>query len=341
MRYGPTPALVYPPDQESMGLQFNPDVAAVLAAVAVPNSPPPIPLGDVASRRAVLEAIFATRRAAQEPITDVDVKDIYIEAQDGHKVLVRWYSSTTHPFPGSAVLYNHGGGYIALSLESYDQIVKNYVSHTGVPILAVEYRLAPEVRAPVPVQDVYAGLQYLHSNASTLNIDPTRIAVMGDSAGGGLSAAVTHYNKLQPQPLPIKKQILIYPMLDDTNNDPSSPVYAPIAPFVIWTMDDNITAWGALLDKRTSASDSIPPTHAPARATVEEAQDLPPAYIDVGELDLFREEALQYASLLGRAGVSCEFHLLPGMPHGFEALAPNSEVTKAVMARRFAVLKEL
>ncbi|KAF2214946.1 hypothetical protein CERZMDRAFT_110484 [Cercospora zeae-maydis SCOH1-5] len=314
-----------------MAFQLNPDVAAALAAV----------VGDIESRRAMLDALFAMRRAAQEPITNVDVKDIHIEAQDGYKVLARWYTSTTHPAPGSAVLYSHGGGYIALSLEAYDQIIKNYVSHTGVPILAVEYRLAPEVRAPVPIQDVYAGLQYLHSNASTLGIDPTRIAVMGDSAGGGLSAAVSHYNKLQPQPLPIKKQILIYPMLDDTNTDPSSLAHIPIAPFLLWKMEDNITAWEALLGKQTSSSDSIPPTHAPARSTVEEAQGLPSAYIDVGELDLFREEALQYASLLGRAGVSCEFHLLPGFPHGFESLAPNSEITKMVMARRFAVLKEL
>ncbi|CAK1356096.1 Carboxylesterase NlhH [Cercospora beticola] len=324
-----------------MCFQLNPDVGAALAAMAGPNAPPPISVGDVDTRRVVLDAIFRKASATLEPIKGVDVKDIHIEAQDGHKLLARWYTSTTHPAPGSAVLYSHGGGYIALSLEVYDHIIKNYVANTGVPILAVEYRLAPEVRAPVPVQDVYTGLQYLHTNATSLGIDPNRIAVMGDSAGGGLSAALAHYNKVQPQPLPIKKQILIYPMLDDTNTDPSSRIHTSIAPFLLWKMDDNITAWGALLGRQTSASDSIPTTHAPARSTVEEAQGLPPAYIDVGELDLFREEDLQYASLLGRAGVSCEFHLVPGVPHAFETVAPGSEVAKRVMARRFAVLKEL
>ena len=157
--------------------------------------------------------------------------------QDGHKLLARWYTSTTHPSPGSAVLYSHGGGHIALSLDIYDQIIKNYVSNTGVPILAVDYRLAPEVQAPVPVQDCYAGLQYLHANASSLDIDPKRIAIMGDSGGGGISASLAHYAKQKGGP-EIAKQILIYPMLDDRNTDPV--VHEAIAPFLSWSVDDNV-----------------------------------------------------------------------------------------------------
>lgn len=142
-----------------------------------------------------------------------------------------------HPSPGSAVLYSHGGGHIALSLDIYDQIIKNYVSNTGVPILAIDYRLAPEVQAPVPVADCYAGLQYLHSNAATLGIDPTRIAIMGDSGGGGISASLTHYAKQKGGPA-IAKQILIYPMLDDRNTDHSA--HEAIAPFLSWSVDDNV-----------------------------------------------------------------------------------------------------
>ncbi|GIZ40860.1 hypothetical protein CKM354_000418200 [Cercospora kikuchii] len=324
-----------------MVFQLNPDVGAALAALSGPDPPPSIPVGDVATRRTVLDASYKAANAAQPPISGVDVRDVHLEAQDGHRLLARWYTSTTRPAPGSAVLYSHGGGYIALSLDIYGRTIKNYVSQTGVPILSVEYRLAPEVHAPVPVQDVYSGLQYLHSNATSLGIDPARIAIMGDSAGGGLSAALAHYNKLQANPLPIKKQILIYPMLDDTNTDPSSPTYTAIAPFLTWTMDDNITGWEALLGENITTSDSVPVTYAPARSTVEEAQGLPSAYIDVGELDLFREEDLQYASLLGKASVSCEFHLVPSVPHAFDSFAPESEVVKRVMARRFAVLREL
>ena len=119
-------------------------------------------------------------------------------------------------------------------------------------------------------------------------------------------------------------------MLDDRNTQPD----ANIAPFAIWSYDDNITGWSALLGSSQIGTDSVSPVAAADRMTVEDAQGLPPAYIDVGELDIFRDEDLEYAKKLGQAGVSCEFHLLPGVPHGFEAFAPDSEVARRTMERR-------
>ena len=196
---------------------------------------------------------------------------------------------------------------ISLDVESFSFVLEKYVSLTGVPFLAIDYRLAPEFPAPTPVEDVYTGLQYLHAHAAELGVDPNRIAVMGDSAGGGIAASVAHYAQAKSGPA-IAKQILIYPMLDDRNTVADE----KLAPFAVWSNDDNITGWGALLGDRCGGED-VSPIDAAGRMTVEDAAGLPPAYIDVGELDIFREEDLQYAMTLGRAGISCEFHLIPAV----------------------------
>lgn len=225
---------------------------------------------------------------------------------------------------------------IALTIDDYHNTVSRYVTATGVPFLAVDYRLAPEVQAPVPVTDSYAGLQYLHSHASELGVDPSRIAIMGDSAGGGIAASLAHYAKQQKGPA-IAKQILIYPMLDDRNTteDPA------IAPFATWSNDDNITGWTALLGSSRVGGTDVKPIEAAGRATVEDVQGLPPAYIDVGELDVFRDEDISYARILGQGGVSCEFHLFPGANHAFEIIAPQSQVAAFAFASRCKALTSL
>lgn len=217
---------------------------------------------------------------------------------------------------------------IALTIDDYHHAVSRYVSTTGVPFLAVDYRLAPEVQAPIPTTDAYAGLQYLHSHAAELGVDPSRIAVMGDSAGGGIAASLAHYAKQQRGPA-IAKQILIYPMLDDRNTilDPA------LAPFATWSNDDNITGWTSLLGSRIGASD-VKAIEAAGRARVADMHGLPPAYIDVGELDIFRDEDLQYAKTLGQGGVPCEFHLYPGVNHAFEIIAPQSQIALFAIAQR-------
>lgn len=178
----------------------------------------------------------------QPTTTDVEKKDFFTKAEDGHQLLLRWYHKKSASAPGPAILYTHGGGMIAASVPIYDSIVEKYVSRSGVPFLSVDYRLAPEHPAPVPVTDSYAGLQYLHDHASELNVDPKRIAIMGDSGGGGVAASLAHYAKMKNGPS-ISKQILIYPMLDDRNTI----VDQEIAPYAVWSWDDNKTGWGALL----------------------------------------------------------------------------------------------
>lgn len=235
-------------------------------------------VGDIKGRRERFAGLFAVIGDLLPKVTDVDTKDFYAKADDGTDILCRWFTKQNSSLPGSAVVYAHGGGMILSNIQDYDPIVKRYVSRTGVPFLAVEYRLAPEFPAPIPVTDTYAGLKYLHEHASELGVDPNRIAIAGDSGGGGIAASLAHYVKQQGGPS-VKKQILVYPMVDDR----TEAIDDGIAPFVTWSVDDNLTGWGALLGERRG-KDGVPPTDAAGRMTVEDAKGLPPAYIDVSVL---------------------------------------------------------
>ncbi|MCX2953723.1 alpha/beta hydrolase, partial [Lentzea sp. NEAU-D7] len=186
---------------------------------------------------------------------------------------------------------------------------------------------------PTPLEDAYAALRWLHDNAAALGVDPARIGVMGDSAGGGMAAALSILARDRGGPA-IARQILIMPMLDDrtTEADPH------IAPYALWSYDDNLTAWPALLGDAAGGPD-VPATAAPAR--LEDASGLPPAYVEVGQLDVFRDEDLAYATKLSRAGVPVEFHLHPGAPHEFDSIAVDSDVARRAVADRVRVLRSI
>ena len=231
--------------------------------------------GDVETRRKTLDVFFELLSSQIPKTSGVESKDFSTKAEDGHELLLRWYTKTGSKPTGSAICYAHGGGYIALRIDQYDEIAKRYVSRTGVPFLLVEYRLAPEVKAPVPVTDTYAGLKWLVAHAVELGVDPSRIGIMGDSGGGGVTASLAHYIKLKGGPA-VKKQILVYPMLDDRNVevDPNT------APYATWSFDDNKTGWGALLGEKMG-TDEVAPIEAAGRMTVQDAKGLPPCYMDV------------------------------------------------------------
>ena len=295
----------------------------------------PLQAGDVNGRRQVLDGFFEALTNLSATVSDVETEDFKTKADDGHEITCRFFVKKDHPLPGSAVVYAHGGGYIALTIDQYDQVVKRYVTRTGVPLMMIDYRLAPEVKAPVPVSDTYAGLKYLHENAEQLGVDPNRIGIMGDSGGGGITASLAHYIKLKGGPA-VKKQILVYPMLDDRSTE----LDENIAPYAVWTVDDNKTGWGALLGDKFQ-TDNVEPIEAAGRMTVQDAKGLPPTYMDVGELDIFRDEDIEYARKLGKAGVECEFHLLPQVPHAFEAFVPDAEVSRTTIDNRCKAILSL
>ena len=200
-------------------------------------------------------------------------------------------------------------------------------------MLVVDYRTAPEHPHPTPVEDCYAALAWLAEQAPALGVDPARLAVMGDSAGGGLAAGVCLMARDRDGPA-VAQQLLIYPMLDDRPSPPDPALMR----FLTWTYDDNLTGWGALLAEKAGAQD-VSPYAAPARAT--DLTGLPDTYIDVGDLDIFRDEDMAYAQRLSGAGVPTEFHLHPGCPHIFETVARGADVSKRAMHDRIRRLRSL
>lgn len=294
------------------------------------------PIGDVETRRINGHRMFDHIGATSAPIEGVDMHRFLVTTKDGTELDATWYRRSMDELPGSAVLYLHGGGMI-FGLDHigsmYDLAARRYVAGSGVPMLIVDYRVAPEHPHPTPVEDCYATLEWLTGKATTLGFDPARLAVMGDSAGGGLAAGVCLMARDRGGPA-VAQQLLIYPMLDDRPAKPDPGLLR----LLTWTYDDNLTGWGALLGDQAGGAD-VSPYAAPARAT--DLAGLPDTYIDVGDLDIFRNEDIAYARRLSDAGVPTEFHLHPGCPHAFEALADDADVSARALDDRIRRLRSL
>jgi acetyl esterase/lipase len=264
------------------------------------------------------------------PVPDVSTTDYEVVAADGASIRLRWYVRDETE-SASAVVYLHGGGMICGSVDLYEPFVARYVASAGVPMLAVDYRVAPEYPHPIPVEDCFAGLCWLRDHAEELAIDPDRIAVMGDSAGGGLAAGVALLAR--DRAVPLARQVLVYPMLDDRNSpDPA------LVPLSGRSYGDNRIGWLALLGDAFD-TDTVSSYAAPARE--QNLAGLAPAYVEVGEVDILRDESIDYARRLAMAGVSAELHVHAGAPHGYDRVAPDSGIARRAMADRVRVLHAL
>jgi acetyl esterase/lipase len=315
-----------------MALAIDPQIAAALQRMKAGMGEVRRPaVGDWQTRRESGNAMFRVWAALQPIPTDVVTRDFSVHSHDGKGILLRWFQKSGSR-PGSAALYVHGGGMLLGSVDAYDEILKRYVSASGVPLLAVDYRLPPEHPFPTPVEDCYAGLRWFAERSQELGVDPTRIAIMGDSAGGGLAAATALVARDRSGPM-LAAQLLVYPMLDDRNTKPDP----AIAPLLTWNWDDNITGWGALLGDG-AGKDGVDPHAAPARAS--DLTKLPPSYIEVGQLDIFRDESVAYAQRL-QPRVPTELHVHPGAPHGFELFAPDADVSRRAIADRVRALQSI
>jgi acetyl esterase/lipase len=195
----------------------------------------------------------------------------------------------------------------------------------GLAVVSVEYRLAPENPHPAPVEDCYAGLLWTVEHADELGIDPGRIVVSGASAGGGLAAATALLARDRGGPV-LLGQLLLCPMLDDRNDSYSARQMAGLG---IWDRGFNQFGWTSLLGEAQGGPD-VSPYAAPARAT--DLSGLPPAFIDVGSAETFRDEAVEYASRIWRAGGVAELHVWPGGFHGFVLMAPQAALSQTAKA---------
>ena len=201
----------------------------------------------------------------------------------------------------------HGGGYVGGSNELDDTLLDRLCRKTDCVGISVEYRLAPEHPYPAPIEDCYAGLAWVFTNAVSLGIDPTRIGIHGVSAGGGLAAALALMVRDRGE-FYIAYQALDCPMLDDRQITASSQAEK----LYTWTKESNAFGWRSYLGD-LYGRDDVPYLAAPARA--ENLSGLPPSFIGVGGADGFRDEDIKYALRLGECGVPCELHVYPGAPH--------------------------
>lgn len=217
--------------------------------------------------------------------------------------------------PAPAILYLHGGGYVAGTPDMMASLCDTLATESGALVVAVQYRLAPETPFPGPLEDCHAALTWLAAEAGALGIDRDRIAVMGQSAGGGLAAALALLARDRGGPA-LKAQFLIYPMLDPRTGTADAPVDNSTTGELVWTRAANRFGWSAL-----RGGQDITPARlghfAPALA--DTVAGLPPTFVAVGALDLFLEEDVAYALRLSRAGIPIDLHLYPGGVHGFDA----------------------
>jgi acetyl esterase/lipase len=260
--------------------------------------------------RAGFAAMFGSQDLPDEP--DIAAERREIAGPDGTILPVYVYRPRGHSDAlRPAVLHIHGGGYIIGSALMSAQANVETARAMDAVVVSVDYRLAPETPHPGPVEDCFAALVWLHQQAGALGIDPARIAVMGESAGGGLAAALALLARDRGGPA-ICHQHLIYPMIDDRTcaREPH-----PHTGEFVWDRASNHFGWASLLGQEPGGPD-ISPYAAAARA--DDLAGLPPTFIYVGSLDLFVDEDMAYATRLLRAGVPCELHVHAGAYHGFE-----------------------
>jgi len=248
---------------------------------------------------------------------DILVENIFIPGKDDQsKIRLRIYKPKSISAPTPVLLWLHGGGYVIGKPEIDDLACTEYVRELGIVVVSVDYRCAPRHPFPAGLNDCYNALKWTVSQSGQLSIDPKRIAIGGNSAGGGLAAALIQlaHDRNEIQPI---FQLLVYPMLDDrtvlrADIDDSSNV--------TWTQKSNRFGWESYLGKECGSAD-VPAYSVPARR--DDLSGLPPAWIGVGSLDVFHDEDVAYAQRLKENGVDCELDDIPGAFHGFDVFDPQ------------------
>lgn len=263
----------------------------------------------------------------------VCIETICISSPDpGRSIRLRIYRPRSSTAPAPGLVWMHGGGMVTGRPETDDPLLIPLVQELGLVVVSVDYCLAPEHPFPAPLEDCCAALQWTYARAQDLNVDPDRIAVGGNSAGGGLAAALAQWAHDLGEVRPIF-QLLIYPMLDDRTCLLPAPDNLDR---LVWTPASNRFGWEAYLG-RMIGQEPIPPYAVPARR--ENLSGLPPAWIGVGTLDLFYDENLAYAEKLRKCGVDCELKIVPGAYHGFDVLRLRSNVVADFREAQIAALR--
>lgn len=253
----------------------------------------------------------------------VSREEVYIPSANGPDVRALLYqpmqsNAERSPSTRPGYLHIHGGGYLIGTPEMGDLSNIEICAELKATVLSVDYRLAPEHSIPAPLDDCYAALAWLHNRAADINIDPARIAVGGESAGGGLAAALA-LKARDAGEYSICHQHLTYPMLDDRTGTPDVPGDPLVGEFV-WTRSSNLFGWDSYLGDAPRTAPQVP-------ARAESLAGLPPTWLLTGALDLFRDENIAYANRLMADGVATELAVFAGDCHGFQ-MNPESDLTQ-------------
>lgn len=224
-----------------------------------------------------------------------------------------------------ALLWLHGGGYVMGTPANDNARCSELVLGLGVPVVSVDYRLAPEHPAPAGLEDSWTALRWV---LDTFDVAPEQVVVAGASAGGGLAAALVQH--AHDQGVDVALQLLVYPMLDDRTVRRA----AGRRPWLVWTSASNRYAWRSYLGTRPGrpTSTAAGPCAVPARRA--DLSGLAPAWIGVGDQDQFHDEDVEYAQRLSAAGVPCELHVQPGLFHGADTIfGPRRAATREFTER--------
>jgi acetyl esterase/lipase len=231
------------------------------------------------------------------------------------------------------ILHLHGGGFTSGSARASAPDMQEIAAELDCTILSVDFRNAPETRYTGSLEDNYSALLWMHAHADELGVDRERIAVMGESGGGGHAALLTLTARDRAE-VAIRFQMLTYPMLDDRTGT-SHPVPPHLEVFG-WNPDANRFSWRCFLGQEPG-TDEVPSHAVPAR--VDNLSGLPPTFIGVGAFDLFVQEDIAYARRLIEACVPTELLVVPGAFHGFDVVAKEAAVSRRFAAAKLSALR--
>jgi acetyl esterase len=281
------------------------------------------------SAQGLRDALDAQRMPV--PLTEVGkVEDRTIPGPDGNDVPVRVYWPVDAEVPLPVVVFFHGGGWVIGGIESHDATVRSLVDQSGFVFVSVDYRLAPESRYPAAADDCFAATAWVAENAAALGVDPARLAVAGDSAGGNLAAVVALMARDRGGP-DIAFQLLIYPC---TDTEPASyGSYRENASGYFLTAES--MHW--FYDHYAGDADRSHPYLAPIKAA--DLSNLPPALVITAEFDPLRDEGEAYAAALREAGVPAESVRYDGQIHGFFSMTTMIERAKDAQAAAASALR--
>lgn len=314
---------------------FAPELAQELGRLGPPGQNAPASIEDIPQWRARLAETDPSLGQLRDE-GRFEIQEILAPGPPGAPDVPLLFARPTGLRPQAPVLYHmHGGGMIGGShLTGMRTILQEWAEPLELAVVSVDYRLAPEHPYPAAIEDCYAGLVWLARNAGILGVDPGRVIIVGGSAGGGLTASLALMARDRNGP-GILGQLMMCPMLDDRNHTLSAEQMTGLG---VWDRHANEVGWTALLgDTRGGAR--VPGHAAAARAT--DLSRLPPAYVDAGAAETFRDECVQYVTRIWEAGGDAELHIWAGGFHGFDQLAPHAEVSRDARRTRFRWLCRL